>query len=93
VVRTNPQSAMSADPYGDGWLLDVRSPEDPALEGLLSGASARAWLTSLMEDLQHRAAPGELVLQDGGEPVCGLAKAVDPDGWAQVARRYLLIFR
>lgn len=93
VVRSNTESAKAEDPYGAGWLLEVEPVKEPALDGLLSGNAARTWMTSLFDDLQQRTAGNELVLQDGGEPISGIAKIVDPDDWADLARRYLLIFR
>jgi glycine cleavage system H lipoate-binding protein len=93
VVRSNPQSAAAEDPYGGGWLLEVEPETRPALDGLLTGDGARTWLTSLFDDLQQRAGGNEAVLQDGGEPISGFAKVVEPDDWADLARRYLLIFR
>jgi glycine cleavage system H lipoate-binding protein len=81
------------DPYGKGWLLKVTNGEPAAnRENMIPQAMVRPWLENIREALCCRR-PGMAMAgfcQDGGEPVSGLAKAVDPQGWLDLAREFLL---
>lgn len=83
---------VNQDPYGEGWLLAVK-PHNPraTLRNLLQGRVARAWMALSADALRERMG-GELgaVLQDGGLPVSGLARALQPEGWDRLAREFLL---
>jgi glycine cleavage system H protein len=97
VVAVNGQVAESPavasdDPYGDGWLLKVRpSRWEADRKQLLSDGPARTWMEGVADDLRARAGaePGPR-LQDGGAPVAGIARELDPEGWAGLARSFLL---
>ncbi len=94
VVAVNAQATerpeVLRDPYGAGWLFKVKAP-DLAAQGrkLLSGDLARQYLERAAEALALRLEP-ELghVLQDGGTPIHGIARALAGDGWAGMARHY-----
>ncbi len=97
VVEVNPEvlrnpAVLSEDPYGKGWLLKVRSERIGAdTRNLLSGKVARAWMEDALEKLHPiRHETVGPVLQDGGLPVDGLAKALGGDRWNEVARTHLL---
>ncbi len=97
VVEVNPTAAASPatlglDPYGAGWLMKVRPSRLRAnTSSLLSGEAARRWMHDVAAGLQNQFAPGLGALaQDGGVPVAGMARALDPDRWDDVARTYLL---
>ena len=73
-----------ADPYGQGWLIRIRSAD--------AGSSPHAvqnpieWLRAqgeAMKDffLASSAQPGFATLQDGGEPVEGILQACDAGVW------------
>lgn len=84
--------AAQADPYGEGWLLRVRPNRLRAnLTNLVSGAAARRWMREVVAGLQAGLAPelGALA-QDGGVPIPGMARVLDPRHWDAVARTYLL---
>jgi glycine cleavage system H lipoate-binding protein len=80
---------LNDDPYGEGWLLKpVR--EKSNLVGLLKGELARAWMSETEDALRRRMAPElGMVLQDGGVPICGIAQAMEPEGWEALARDLL----
>jgi glycine cleavage system H lipoate-binding protein len=83
---------INRDPYGEGWLLEVRGPKVTAgLRTLLRGDLARAWL-SLAERALFERMPSEvgLVMQDGGIPVSGIARALSPREWERIAGEFLL---
>jgi glycine cleavage system H protein len=91
-ARQMPEEAH-ASPYETGWLLKVQSPRLATnVRQLLPGRFARQWIRSLAEDLRGHPSPAlGTVCDDGGEVVDGLAQALDPDGWEDLARRYLLV--
>jgi glycine cleavage system H lipoate-binding protein len=92
VVAVNPRAGALEDPYGAGWLFKGRSHRLAAnLRQLLHGAAAQRLVDEAGDALALRVSP-ELghVLQDGGTPVHGLARALAGDAWADLARSFLL---
>jgi glycine cleavage system H lipoate-binding protein len=80
------------DPYGAGWLFQVKPKKlSRNLPQLLEGAGASRFLEAAGEALALRMSP-ELgrVLQDGGTPIHGIARAVAGDDWKTLARRFFL---
>lgn len=83
---------VSQDPYGRGWLLKVKSSRATSnTRNLLTGKLARVWMEEALDRLQplHARTLGPL-LQDGGVPVAGMARALDPEHWNSFARTHLL---
>jgi hypothetical protein len=82
---------MNRDPYGAGWLLEVRTPRwGSGARSLLRGAPARAWLGRAEQALRRRVSPEVgAVLQDGGVPVPGIARALSEENWEALARELL----
>jgi glycine cleavage system H lipoate-binding protein len=96
VVAVNPtvkrDPAALADPYGAGWLFKVKAPRLAAnLRQLHATAPALRMLEDAGETLVRRMNP-ELgqVLQDGGTPVHGIARALAGDDWEALAREFFL---
>ena len=83
---------LGRDPYGDGWLLKVKSDRIAAdTRNLLSGKVARAWMETSLENLHPiRLEPVGAVLQDGGLPLNGIARILGGDQWADLAKTHLL---
>lgn len=82
---------VNDDPYGRGWLLEVRADRPGRdLRNLLQGDVAEAWMAQAEDSIRNRIAgsTGE-VLQDGGVPVSGIARAIEPERWQDLARRFL----
>jgi len=80
------------DPYGTGWLFKVKAPRLAAnLRQLLADGPARRYLEDAEARIAMRLSP-ELgrVLQDGGVPVHGIARALAGDGWDDLARQFFL---
>jgi glycine cleavage system H lipoate-binding protein len=89
---TKSPSRTSDDPYGDGWLLKVEVPSNRAtLRNLLPSHLASAWMEESREQLCALVG-SELgpVLQDGGVPVHGFARALAGDHWPEIAAKLLL---
>jgi glycine cleavage system H lipoate-binding protein len=83
---------VNSDPYGDGWLLEIRTSRlEPNIKSLLRGSQAEAWMGANEKSL-FEYMPKELgvVMQDGGIPVTGIARALSEDGWESIAREFLL---
>jgi glycine cleavage system H lipoate-binding protein len=84
--------AALADAYGGGWLFKVKAPRLAAdLRQLVEGHAARRLLDDAADQLALRVSP-ELgrVLQDGGTPVHGIARALAGDRWDELARGFFL---
>lgn len=80
------------DPYGAGWLFKVKAPRLTAnLHQLLTDNPAHRLLEDASEALARRLSP-ELgqVLQDGGTPVHGIARALAGEEWDGLARTFFL---
>lgn len=84
---------LHADPYGAGWLLRLRP--DGGLhrdrKQLLSGDTARLYMERAAEALRGRLSPelGALAA-DGGQPVHGFAREIEPQAWDALVRELLL---
>ncbi len=80
------------DAYGSGWLVKVRPTRLAAnLKSLLTGAFAEVWAEATADRLRARLQPAMgTVYEDGGVPVYGIAPALQPDGWPDLAREFLL---
>jgi glycine cleavage system H lipoate-binding protein len=83
---------VNSDPYGEGWLLKVRpSRLKSDLKGLLSGRLAQNWMRLTEQALRsHMSGDLGTVLQDGGLPVSGIARALSGEQWDEFAREFLL---
>jgi glycine cleavage system H lipoate-binding protein len=80
------------DPYGRGWLFKVKAPRLAVnLRQLLADGPARRFMEEAEAQIQVALSP-ELgqVLQDGGLPVHGIARALAGDEWVGLARRFFL---
>jgi glycine cleavage system H lipoate-binding protein len=83
---------VNEDPYDRGWLMKVKLPDPaPSRAHLLSGRVAQVWMDEVTERLREtRTGELGLMLPDGGFPVSGIARAMDPERWDRVAREWLL---
>ena len=87
----NPER-LSEDPYGNGWLFKVKVPNFKAnLRNLITGRLAIRWMDMVREGLFSRMNYNlGLVYQDGGIPVQGMAKGLDPERWEDIVREFFL---
>ncbi|MGI9103194.1 MAG: glycine cleavage system protein H [Terriglobales bacterium] len=80
------------DPYGEGWLVTVQSPDAKTnFRNLMGGALARWWTEEAASRLQRRfpAALGALA-QDGGVAMDNLTAQMPDTNWAELAREFFL---
>lgn len=83
---------LAESPYERGWLLQVRVPRPKvAFRNLLTGDLSRSWMTQAVERVRRMQA-GDLgvVMPDGGVPVPGFMKQLDPEHWDVLARDFFL---
>ena len=80
------------DPYGEGWLVTVQSPDAKTnFRNLLSGALARWWTEESALRLQKRIPLALGVLaQDGGVAVDNLTVQLPDQDWAELAKEFFL---
>ena len=87
----NPELACN-DPYGEGWLVTVQSPDAKTnFRNLLGGALARWWTEEAAGRLQRRfpMALGALA-QDGGVATHDLTQHIEGAEWSDVVREFFL---
>ncbi len=90
-VVQDPKVALH-DPYGEGWLLTVQSPDAKTnFRNLLGGALARWWTEESSSRLQRKMpiALGALA-QDGGVAMDNLTAQIPNQDWAQIAKEFFL---
>ena len=91
-VANSPGAAFE-DPYGKGWLFKVRSTNlNSNLKNMIPSSMVGDWFENVRQTLANRglAAASAPLYADGGEPVRGFAKAVDPEGWDDLVREFFL---
>jgi len=83
---------VNSDPYGDGWLMKVRSSRlKPNLKNLLHKKLAVAWI-QITENTLRQQMVGDLgmVMQDGGVPVSGIARNLSGAQWDETVKEFFL---
>lgn len=90
-VASDPRLAQN-DPYGEGWLVTVQSPDAKTnFRNLLGGALARWWTEESAGRLQRKmpVLAGALA-QDGGVAMNNLTDQIPDQEWAAVAKEFFL---
>jgi glycine cleavage system H protein len=90
-VVQNPELART-DPYGEGWLVTVQSPDAKTnFRNLLGGALARWWTEESASRLQRLIPmPAGAFAQDGGVAVDNLADQIPDKDWAAITKEFFL---
>jgi glycine cleavage system H protein len=93
VVR-HPET-LTADPYGESWLMTVQSPDaETSLRNLLTGNMARNLMSDSAQKLAGYipAATGNLALaQDGGKAHPEIAKQLPAGKYLEITKRFFLV--
>ena len=90
-VSADPKLSQS-DPYGEGWLVTVQSPDAKTnFRNLLAGTLARWWTEESAGRLQKKMPTlcGALA-QDGGVAMNNLAEQIPDSEWAAIAKEFFL---
>jgi glycine cleavage system H lipoate-binding protein len=92
-LMSDPKLALR-DPYGEGWLVTVQSPDaKTSFKNLLGGPLARWWTEESASRLQHRLpmpmAMGALA-QDGGVAINNVANQIPGQDWLSLAKEFFL---
>ncbi|HEX6096292.1 MAG TPA: glycine cleavage system protein H [Thermoanaerobaculia bacterium] len=86
----DPQLAQR-DPYGDGWLLAVNSPDaNTNFRNLLGGTIARRWMDDAAARLRNIAAPAGALAQDGGVAVPNVIEQLPDADWDRLTKELFL---
>ena len=82
---------VGRDPYRDGWLLTVRTPElSSDLNNLLSGPLVHRWLEGESAQLRTWLHPNlPLSFPDGGTAVADVGRLIADEHWCEAVRRAL----
>jgi len=83
---------VGKDPYGEGWLVTVQSPDAKInFRNLLAGTMARSWMDESAGRLRMKmpAMAGALA-QDGGVAVENVADQIPDKDWASLTREFFL---
>ena len=90
-VIKNPMLAMD-DPYRDGWICVVKSPEMGVnLKNLVQGPLVGPWMQNSLNQVKafaQQLAPA--LAQDGGVPVKGLLGQLDPGSQRKLIHEFFL---
>lgn len=82
------------DPYGEGWLVTVQSPDTRTnFRNLLTGSLARRWMEEASSRLRSRLATpaySGALAQDGGLVVENVAEHLSGDAWTSLMREFFL---
>lgn len=84
--------APKHDPYGDGWLLTVNSPDAKTnFRNLLGGTLARRWMEDAAARLRALVpATAGVTAQEGGEALHDFLTEVPESQWDTVAKDFFL---
>ncbi len=86
----DPATALK-DPYGDGWLISVNSPDARTnFRNLLGGTTARRWMDEAAARLRTLATPATALAQDGGLAVENLIDQLPDADWDQLTKELFL---
>jgi glycine cleavage system H lipoate-binding protein len=87
----DPETARK-DPYGEGWLVTVQSPDAKTnFRNLLGGALARGWMQEAATRLQRQMPQfAGALAQDGGAAVDDLSANIPDEEFAAMAHEFFL---
>lgn len=90
-VAEAPQKA-SADPYDEGWLIEVRPRgAQRSLKNLLPHSLARSWMKETSDRISGMMGRElGVVMQDGGLPIYGFGRHIGGDRWHALAAELFL---
>lgn len=91
IAVKDPETARK-DPYGEGWLVKVDSPDArTSFRNLLNGTLARSWMEDTARNFRVMISPAAVALaQDGGVAVDDLTAHLPGQEWSKITKRFFL---
>lgn len=83
---------ISKQPYGEGWICTVKSPEMAInWKNLVQGVMVAPWMQNNLARLSSLTAKlNPALAQDGGTPVSGLLSRMTPELRSEVTKEFFL---
>jgi glycine cleavage system H lipoate-binding protein len=84
---------LTSDPYGDGWLLTVISPDaETNFRNLLGGGLARQWMEEEESRLSAKMhVPAAVVVHGDGSEASDLSVTIPDQSWTELTREFFLV--
>jgi glycine cleavage system H lipoate-binding protein len=84
-------SLVTKDPYNNGWIAIVKSPDLTVNQrNLIQGPMVAPWMQNNLSHLKSLIAPSPALAQDGGVPVNGLLPRLSPELRKKVVQEFFL---
>jgi glycine cleavage system H lipoate-binding protein len=97
VAAINPEvikdpGLAARDPYGEGWVCQIKPPEIEANQrNLIQGPLAARWMENCFKQLKSMLAEVDPALaQDGGLPLRGALSRLSPEGRKRMVKEFFL---
>lgn len=89
-VIANPELALK-DPYGDGWMISVQSPDAKTnFRNLLGGVMVNRWMEECAFRLSSTMPKSAVTMADGGLVSSDLAKQIPADKYLDIVNEFFL---
>jgi glycine cleavage system H protein len=92
-VVVSAPALLSSDPYGDGWLLTVISPDaETNFRNLLGGGLARQWMEEEESRLSAKMhVPEAVAVHRDGSEASDLSLTIPGQSWTELTREFFLV--
>jgi glycine cleavage system H lipoate-binding protein len=84
-------SLVANDPYENGWIAIVKSPDLKVNQkNLIQGSMVAPWMQNNLTRLNAMLSPSPALAQDGGHPISGLLPRLTPEVRQKVVKEFFL---
>lgn len=84
-------SLVANDPYENGWIAIVKSPDLKVNQkNLIQGSMVAPWIQNSLSRLNAMLSPSPALAQDGGHPISGLLPRLTPELRQKVVKEFFL---
>jgi glycine cleavage system H lipoate-binding protein len=84
-------SLVANDPYANGWIAIVKSPDLKVNQkNLIQGSMVAPWMQNNLTRLNAMLSPSPALAQDGGGPISGLLPRLTPELRQKVVKEFFL---
>jgi glycine cleavage system H lipoate-binding protein len=84
-------SLVTNDPYENGWIAMVKSPDLKVNQrNLIQGSMVAPWMQNNAARLSAMLSPSPALAQDGGTPISGLLPQLTPELRQKVVKEFFL---